>query len=85
MGGWSPLRRIAATILPGRRSQNKASEDAVEEIAAVPPSQTVFLLHGPREEYRIVDDFPVPTLISIDEVLIKTKAIGLNPIDWKAP
>ncbi|KAL7817292.1 GroES-like protein [Trichoderma gracile] len=48
-------------------------------------AQTVLLLHGPRQAYRITNDYPVPRLVEDDETLIRTHTIGLNPIDWKAP
>ncbi|KAG8168268.1 hypothetical protein KVR01_003957 [Diaporthe batatas] len=52
---------------------------------AVPESQTVLLLRGPRQPYELVKNYPTPELHTGSEVLVKTRAIGLNPIDWKAP
>ncbi|KAI3393950.1 hypothetical protein diail_3474 [Diaporthe ilicicola] len=52
---------------------------------AVPKSQTILLLTGPKQPYELVNDYPVPELNNGSEVLVKTRAIGLNPIDWKAP
>lgn len=37
-----------------------------------------------KGEYEIRDDFPVPELLGEDEVMIRTVAVGLNPIDWKS-
>lgn len=48
-------------------------------------AQTVLLLHGPRQAYRITNGYDVPLLVEDDETLIQTHTIGLNPIDWKAP
>lgn len=52
---------------------------------SIPPSQTVLLLRGPRQQYDLVQDYPVPEILHENEVLVKTRIIGLNPIDWKAP
>ncbi|KID82539.1 GroES-like protein [Metarhizium guizhouense ARSEF 977] len=50
-----------------------------------PPSQTVLLLRAPRQRYDLVEEYPVPRLAHESEVLVRNRAIGLNPIDWKAP
>lgn len=50
-----------------------------------PPSQTVLLLRAPRQRYDLVEAYPVPRLAHESEVLVRNRAIGLNPIDWKAP
>ncbi|CAK7269805.1 hypothetical protein SEPCBS119000_003758 [Sporothrix epigloea] len=52
---------------------------------AVPISQQVLLLHAPREPYHLQKDYSVPALAHGRELLVRTRAIGLNPIDWKAP
>lgn len=54
-------------------------------IITVPETQKILLLYGPRKPYQVVDDYAVPKLQSNDEVLVRTRTIGLNPIDWKAP
>jgi NADPH:quinone reductase-like Zn-dependent oxidoreductase len=51
----------------------------------IPPTQTVLLLHAPKQSYDVVDAYPVPELQHESEILVSNKAIGLNPIDWKAP
>ncbi|KAL4743637.1 oxidoreductase [Aspergillus similis] len=48
-------------------------------------SQKALLLHSAREAYTLVTDHEIPTLVHLDEVLIKVAAVGLNPVDWKAP
>ncbi|KAF3762197.1 hypothetical protein M406DRAFT_45552 [Cryphonectria parasitica EP155] len=53
--------------------------------ATVPETQRVLLLYGPRQPYKVVQDYPVPRLQGDAEILVKTNTIGLNPIDWKAP
>ncbi|KAL1885679.1 hypothetical protein Plec18167_001174 [Paecilomyces lecythidis] len=47
--------------------------------------QNVLLLHAAREKYKLIEDHAIPTLIHNGEILVKVLAIGLNPIDWKAP
>lgn len=37
-----------------------------------------------KNTYRVEDSFPVPEIQNGDEILIKTCAVGLNPIDWKS-
>lgn len=50
-----------------------------------PEKQTVLLLHAPKQPYQLTEDYPVPQLEGEHDVLVRTQAIGLNPIDWKAP
>lgn len=47
-------------------------------------AQSVLLLHGPRQAYQ-VSEYEIPELVEVDETLIRTHTIGLNPIDWKSP
>ncbi|KAI9802752.1 MAG: hypothetical protein M1825_002774 [Sarcosagium campestre] len=47
--------------------------------------QAALFLHGPGQKYDLVEGHPVPELLSDRELLIQVTAIGLNPIDWKAP
>jgi hypothetical protein len=49
------------------------------------PHQEVLLLHGPKQKYAHTKDQPIPTLRDAREMLVEVEAIGLNPIDWKAP
>lgn len=48
-------------------------------------TQQVLILNGPKEDYTLKVDHDIPTLGRPDEILVKVLAIGLNPIDWKAP
>lgn len=59
--------------------------DEAVVVPEVPETQNVLLLLGPRQPYQLTADYPVPKLEGDSEVLVKTCAIGLNPIDWKAP
>ena len=49
--------------------------------APVKPARA-FVLFSKSGPYTLVDDWPRPR-ISSKELLIRNKAIGLNPIDWK--
>lgn len=51
----------------------------------VPSTQTAMILHGPKQDYKVDKNYPVPALLHESEILVENKAIGLNPIDWKAP
>ncbi|GME62919.1 putative zinc-binding dehydrogenase protein [Neofusicoccum parvum] len=52
---------------------------------SVPTTQTVLLLYQPRTRYALTPKHDTPSLHFEDEVLVKVQAVGLNPIDWKAP
>jgi NADPH:quinone reductase-like Zn-dependent oxidoreductase len=74
---------MSLSLRPRKRSRtNPDDEPAVPP--PVPTTQTVLLLHAPKEEYTVTSDHPVPGNINANEVLVRTKAIGLNPIDWKS-
>ncbi|CAG8955117.1 hypothetical protein HYFRA_00007132 [Hymenoscyphus fraxineus] len=48
-------------------------------------NQEVLLLHRPKQRYEHTSDQPIPELQSESDMLVAVEAIGLNPIDWKAP
>lgn len=97
MDGWSLFRKFSSKVK--RRSTVKTppivttpDTPAAASAAAmtsstitVPETQTILLLYGPRQPYKLVDDYPVPQLQNETEVLVLNHTIGLNPIDWKAP
>ena len=56
-----------------------------QSVPKVPESQSALVLHDYKQRYALNESWSVPELRSEDEVLVKTAAIGLNPIDWKAP
>lgn len=70
-----------------RDEQHSASlqKRTIPVVTAVPETQTVLLLHGPRQAYQLTQGYAVPQVQSEHDVLVKVQAIGLNPIDWKAP
>lgn len=63
----------------------KLQEAEVAEVLVVPDTQRVLLLHAAKQPYELTHGYPVPEVEGDHEVLVKSEAIGLNPIDWKAP
>ncbi|KAJ5907641.1 Polyketide synthase enoylreductase [Penicillium taxi] len=57
----------------------------IQTLKPVEPRQRVLLLKGVREQYTLVDDHSIPSILNSGEILVKVLAVGLNPIDWKAP
>ncbi|KAJ5273222.1 hypothetical protein N7478_008347 [Penicillium angulare] len=61
----------------------------IGEVTQTPvPSETnqrALLLKAAREQYTLVDNHQIPSVIHSGEILVKVLAIGLNPIDWKGP
>lgn len=90
MSAWASLYRRFSNRLKRKNTQAQQAGDTSQtavmpSTASVPGTQTVLLLHGPRQPYQLVDDYPVPQVRGEHEVLVRTQSIGLNPIDWKAP
>ncbi|KAK4234315.1 chaperonin 10-like protein [Achaetomium macrosporum] len=85
MASLSFFRRMSLPKMGKLSSKMNASEPNAEERVSTPEKQTVLLLHAPRQPYQLTDNYPVPQVKGDLEVLVKTRAIGLNPIDWKAP
>lgn len=50
-----------------------------------PEQQSALLLHAIRQPYEVAIDHAVPVIQHDSELLVKVTAVGLNPIDWKAP
>lgn len=63
---------------------NAVSIDFENDDLVRPPAlmSTAAILQSKKGPYTVVDDWPRPS-IAPNEVLVKTHAIGLNPIDWK--
>ena len=51
----------------------------------VPTNQAVLLLRKPKSQYILSSTHDIPELQGEQELLIRIRTIGLNPIDWKAP
>lgn len=47
-----------------------------------PPATQTAIIAGPNGEFQIAHDVPV-TPLADDEIIMKTEAIGLNPVDTK--
>lgn len=77
--------RLIGTTATTAPAPTTAKMSSPSPSAMVPQTQRILLLHGPRQPYKLVEDYPVPKLQGDSEVLVKTNTIGLNPIDWKAP
>lgn len=54
-------------------------------MSEIPRTQSALLLHGAKQDYELIDNHPVPEVERDSEILVENRAIGLNPIDWKAP
>ncbi|KAJ5651228.1 Polyketide synthase enoylreductase [Penicillium longicatenatum] len=63
----------------------KVDEQTSTLITPLEAKQRVLLLRAAREQYTLVDNHHVPSILHPGEVLVKVLAIGLNPIDWKGP
>lgn len=56
-----------------------------EEHTEQPENQSALLLHAVRQPYEHISDHSIPNIEHDHELLVKVSAVGLNPIDWKAP
>jgi hypothetical protein len=56
-----------------------------ETTTEVPDTQSALLLRAIRQPYELEEGYPTPKVLGDDELLVKVTAVGLNPIDWKAP
>ncbi|KAI5209494.1 GroES-like protein [Aureobasidium subglaciale] len=70
----------------------QTSQDLVEKTRradspledGLPFQQSIALLHAARERLVLTEGYPVPLPKTEDELVVKIKAIGLNPVDWKS-
>ena len=69
----------------GKGNSARESEQLEPSPIPIPKTQTVLLLLAAGQPYQLTENYAVPNLLGEHEVLVKTQAIGLNPIDWKAP
>ncbi|KAJ5784869.1 Polyketide synthase enoylreductase [Penicillium pulvis] len=67
------------------RTHAKIDDHTSTTSSPLEAKQRVLLLKAAREQYTLVDDHHVPSILHPGEVLVKVLAIGLNPIDWKGP
>lgn len=91
MDGWTVFRRLSRKKRKTTANGNTKPINTVTPIPEtmtpipVPKTQKILLLYGPKQPYKLVENYPVPEIQTGSEVLVRTRAIGLNPIDWKAP
>jgi hypothetical protein len=71
------------TILKKSRTHQDVQEKDIE--VTLPPVQSALKLHTIRQPYDVTTNHPLPTIQHDSELLVKVQAVGLNPIDWKAP
>ncbi|CEF79765.1 unnamed protein product [Fusarium graminearum] len=83
---WLNRGQKAVNLLSRSKSQiTPAVPTKDEDDYIVPTTQKAVLLYGAHQPYQLVEDYPVPTDLQSDEVLIENRAVGLNPIDWRGP
>ncbi len=77
------LRPELVTIsTPGQQDLLRPAVEEIEVNVPQPTAQKAFVVAG-KGEYAIRSDFPVPAL-GDNEVMIRSRYVGLNPIDWKS-
>ena len=54
------------------------------EVEVIPARQRALLLYGLRQPFEIKEKYAVPQVQAAEEILVKVRAIGLNPIDYKS-
>ncbi|KAL5116636.1 hypothetical protein ACEQ8H_005514 [Pleosporales sp. CAS-2024a] len=90
MSSWKKRTRSVTSPSPNEALQKKRRIIEHEfkrddDVLVVPETQSALQLHAVRQAYCITDDYAVPAVHDDGELLIKVTAVGLNPIDWKAP
>ena len=90
MSSWKKRTRSSKTSVSQEYSKKRIRSDLYrfqrdEEVNKVPDTQSALQLHAVREPYRVNESVAVPVLQDKTDLLVKVTAVGLNPIDWKAP
>lgn len=78
-------RRKGPSTSGEKQTTSSYQEDVDPSPIPTPKTQTVLLLLAAKQPYQLTEKYAVPKLEGEHEVLVRTEAIGLNPIDWKAP
>ncbi|KAJ9606723.1 hypothetical protein H2200_008732 [Cladophialophora chaetospira] len=68
-----------------REVEKPSSASSSSSSASISTHQHALILYGPKQPYQEISDHPTPLLLNDRELLVRTRVIGLNPIDWKAP
>ncbi|KAK3046900.1 hypothetical protein LTR09_011651 [Extremus antarcticus] len=84
-------RRHKTTAEPQSKEafvESQRLSDSSDSVASSLPSRRkapiTALCVVAKHTYGIAADIPYPSIDTSDEVLIRTHAVGLNPIDWKS-
>lgn len=82
----SSLSSFAAVSLGAKMNEKSQHEFQREKDDIDPPeNQSALLLRAISRPYELTYDHPIPKIKHDHELLVKVVAVGLNPIDWKAP
>lgn len=76
---------IGRDLGAGSHSFENDGFDAIQAPPFALSVQEALLLHGPKQPYTHILNQPIPQPENDREMLVAIEAIGLNPIDWKAP
>ncbi|KAH7067932.1 chaperonin 10-like protein, partial [Paraphoma chrysanthemicola] len=89
MASWKKRTRSAAAPSSEPESNKRRRTQDIfqrrDEAHSLPETQSALQLHAIRQPYDLDEGHPVPTTQHKHELLVRVEAIGLNPIDWKAP
>lgn len=78
-------RRSVATTLVDAAHTETTDFQRRSSHPTLPEKQSALLLPAIREPYDLKEDHWIPRIQSDYELLVQVTAVGLNPIDWKAP
>jgi len=83
---WPEPETEAEEVSSKRRKVDKFQDAKIAEVEEFRVShQEILLLHAPKQKYAHTKDQPIHVLKNDREMLVAVEAVGLNPIDWKAP
>ncbi|CAI6338044.1 unnamed protein product [Periconia digitata] len=77
--------RRRSVVKPSENGTKTAGYQSRNDDATAPKSQSALLLRAVKTPYEVTSDYEIPTIKHGHELLVKVTAVGLNPIDWKAP
>jgi hypothetical protein len=90
MASWRKRTRSASKLdLAACPKQKRTKVDngfeQREQAVVIPVDQSALLLHATKQPYSVKECYEIPALKNDSELLVSVEAVGLNPIDWKAP
>ncbi|CAE7210971.1 hypothetical protein P3342_012124 [Pyrenophora teres f. teres] len=77
--------RSPTRSLPDKRMKVQDEFQRRRSVPRPPERQHALLLHAARQPYDLATSHATPVIKLGSELLVRVEAIGLNPIDWKAP